>query len=127
MWRYDDFSPGETSEEVDVLVHSTDLAQWRQIYGTSSGGSSIPAGLQVAILMKAYLKAFQPRPPGNIHARQMIRFGDLKAAVGDSLQARISCQRKEIKKDRRWITFEIVLRSSSAVCLIGEVSSIWAA
>lgn len=82
VWTFDDFSPGALLGETSIVIDAERVAAWRDIYGEDGGEGGagdatgrVPRGLLVAGMMEAYLTAVQPRPPGNVHASQKLRFG----------------------------------------------------
>jgi hypothetical protein len=68
-----------------------------------------------------------PHPPGNIHARQRLRLGS-PLRRGDVMTTSVTCRSKEIRKERRWVTFGVESRSDGDVLLCeGEMTVVWAA
>lgn len=124
VWVFDSFIPGEAVGRHAISLDEARLADWQSIYGAGAGGH-VPSGMLVAAMMEAYLKAFSPRPPGNIHAAQTLDFGD-PVHPGDRLEAEVTCIRKELRKARRWVTFGVVLRKGDREVLAGEIRTIWA-
>lgn len=124
VWVFDSFRPGETLGRHAIVLDDARLADWRAIYEAGEEGR-VPSGLLVAAMMEAYLKAFSPRPPGNIHAAQTLAFGD-PVAPGDRLEAEVSCLAKDMRKSRPWVTFRVVLTKGDREVLAGEIRTIWA-
>jgi acyl dehydratase len=125
VWTFDDFEPGAELGRVSVALDDARIANWSAIYGTPVAPDRVPAGMLVAAMMEAYLKAFQPRPPGNIHAGQTLAFG-ASARPGDRLEAQVTCRDKLFRKERRWVTFGVTLRNGAQDVLSGEIRTIWA-
>jgi acyl dehydratase len=125
VWAFDDFRPGVELGRLSITLNDARLANWSEIYGAPATVGRAPSGMLVAAMMEAYLKAFQPRPPGNIHASQKLSFGK-STNLGDRLDAEVTCLWKEIRKGRRWVAFGVVLRSGDSDVLSGEIRTIWA-
>ena len=75
---------------------------------------------------EAYIRAIQPRPPGNVHAGQTLTFHG-RPKVGAVLTARFTVVKKEMKKERRWLTLGVEMFEGDDKLLSGEILSIWAA
>ena len=127
-WTFDDFPEGETLAEVAVELNNERAAIWAGLYGGPQAQPDEPAprGLAVAAMMEAYIRAIQPRPPGNVHAGQTLTFHS-RPLVGAILAARFTVAKKELKKDRRWLTLAVEMRDGDVPVLSGEIVSIWAA
>lgn len=125
VWVFDDFEPGQILGAIAIPLDAAHLQNWAAIYGAPSEGGNVPSGMLVAAMMEAYLKAIQPRPPGNIHASQKLTFGK-PARFGERLEAHVSCLWKERRKERGWVTFGVLLRSGASDVLSGEIRTIWA-
>jgi len=123
VWVFDDFHPGAELGHVSIVLNAERISNWSAIYGGTS--DHVPPGLLVAVMMEAYLKAIQPRPPGNIHASQKLIFGEA-AKPGDQLDATLTCIDKTMRNERRWVTFGVTLRNRSRDVLRGEIRTIWA-
>jgi len=126
VWVFDDFEPGSELGHMAINVDAARLQTWRNIYGTTPEAGSVPFGMLVAAMMEAYLKAFQPRPPGNIHVNQKLAFCGGPVKLGTEIDITVSCLSKELRKDRRWVTFAIAMRDGTQDVLLGEVLTIWA-
>jgi acyl dehydratase len=125
VWVFDDFQPGSALSRVSIALDAERLDNWTAIYGRSRMSDRVPSGMLVAAMMEAYLKAVQPRPPGNIHMSQKLIFKS-GANAGDQLDAEVSCIGKELRKERRWVTFGVTLRNGPRDVLRGEIRTIWA-
>jgi hypothetical protein len=124
MLKFDDLTVGAELRRIEVALDDEKKRLWSAIYGPAEG-ERMPAGMLVGMMMNVYMQATSPRPPGNIHAGQKLLFGALPH-WGDTLTGIVTCQEKALRKDRRWVTFAIVLRRQSALALQGEVRTIWA-
>lgn len=129
-WTFDDFEIGAELGTLHIVVDDRRLSLWKRIYGEESlrdTTDTVPQGLLVAAMMEGYIKAIQPRPPGNIHAGQQITFASHQVAFGASLTLAFTCLGKEFKRERRWVTFGVRVMDGDRLAMSGEISSIWAA
>jgi acyl dehydratase len=124
VWVFDDFHAGQQLGNLSIALDAEHFASWTAIYGVPLDAECAPSGLLIAVMMEAYVKAIQPRPPGNIHAGQKLTFGK-RVRVGDQLEAQVTCLWKERRKDRNWIGFGVTLRTGGQDALSGEIRSIW--
>lgn len=128
IFTYDRFQAGALlgvwEEAIDVAL----LEQWAAIFGSHS--RDVPArdhGLAVACMMRAYLGVVSPRPPGNIHARQKLSILS-RLGPGDVLRSEIWCREKEMRRERRYLTLEVVGSAGEGrPVYAGEMALIWAA
>jgi len=128
-WTFADFEPGAPLGVIVLAADAERRALWDQVYGKSVGpaGTHVPQGLIVALMMDAYVKVIQPRPPGNVHAMQSLSFTGQRAAWGDTLHFDFSVGGKEMKRERRWVTFRVAARTETDAVMSGEIRAIWAA
>ena len=125
IWKFDDFEVGADLGTVEVTLDAHRLELWRQIYGED--GAAVPPGLLVAAMMEGYIKAIQPRPPGNIHAGQTLAFTSHAVKPGARIALTISCLAKALVRERRRITCAVRAFDDGALVMSGEIQSIWAA
>lgn len=128
-WTFADFEPGAPLGVIVLPVDAERRALWDQVYGRSVGpaGAAVPQGLIVALMMDAYVKVIQPRPPGNVHAMQSLSFTGQRVTWGDTLHFDFSVGGKEMKRERRWVTFQVAARTETDAVMNGEIRAIWAA
>ncbi len=128
-WTFADFPVGETMAEVEIALTPEKAALWASISGaeTPAAGDPAPRALMVAAMMETYIRALQPRPPGNVHAGQTLSFHGPAPAIGATLTARFACRAKAEKKGRFWITLGVEMFEGTRPALSGEILSIWAA
>jgi len=124
---YDSFTPGTELGHWEESVDAGLIATWESLFGDNE--QDRPArqtGLCVALMMRAFLNVVAPRPPGNIHARQIMTIESLPQP-GDTVHSRIRCIDKEIRRDRRYLELEVTGHDASQRPLyIGKMSLIWA-
>ena len=107
---YNDFYP---NQQTSVLLYSEKFIKERR--ETASR------------FMRAYVKIVNERPPGNVHAGQKFWVSRLPK-LGDRLTTRLSCTGKEIKSNRRWVTFDAnTVDAAGQLLFRGQMKTIWAA
>lgn len=126
VWTFADFRPGLDLERVSVCLDEARLQIWSSIYGKPRRSDVVPSGVLVAAAMEAYLKAFKPRPAGNIHAGQKLIFSGRNVEPGTKLDITVSCLGKNLRKERRWVTFGVTVLDGADALLQGEIQTIWA-
>ena len=89
--------------------------------------AAMPPAMIAMVFMRAYVKIMKERPPGNVHAGQKFWVSRLPT-LGDQLTTRLSCTGKEIKNNRRWVTFDAnTVDAAGQLLFRGQMKSIWAA
>lgn len=83
------------------------IADYRALYGPA-GGDALPAGLVTVAVMRAFMAALDGAPPGSIHAGQKTTLERLPRR-GETMSTEIACTGKEIRRDRRWLTFRFTV------------------
>ncbi len=88
-----------------------EVAAWHGLFG-GDAGEWMPPGMVSVVAMRAYLTVVTPRPPGNIHgaSRFAVR---RRVRVGESLITAVSCEAKEIRKQRRIVQLALQCRDTS--------------
>lgn len=98
---FDDFKPGHILGEVRETVSLSQMKAWRSLYDLEPAQpDTVPLGLATVLMMRAYLTAVAPRPPGNLHAQQSMRVFR-RIALDEIVVTRIACQAKELRGLRR--------------------------
>lgn len=128
VWTYDRFKDNTTIGECTVLPDVHQLALWQKIGGRVHDAIDLPGGLLLALAMRGYLSVVEPRPPGNVHASSVLRWGVTPVHVGDPLLVRVACLSKHIANDRRWVRLLVTLvNGDGAFVLSNELKMVWAA
>ncbi|MFL9950452.1 hypothetical protein PQR68_31095 [Paraburkholderia agricolaris] len=133
LWTYDRFEENAALGECAVSLDERQLALWRSAGGRvapspDDGRVAPPSGLLVALAMRGYLSIVEPRPPGNIHASSVLRWGMASVSVGEPLLVRVICLSKTIAKGRRWVSLLVKLvNRDDALVLSSELKMVWAA
>jgi acyl dehydratase len=124
-----DFEPGAMLGEHAAVYDAELVRQWRLVFaadGDPSWLATEAAGISVALLMRSYLAVVSPRPPGNIHAGQKLRFASLPKP-GENVQTRIACIGKEIRRERRYVELDAVAKGEAGRALYaGRLLLVWA-
>ncbi|HUF88214.1 MAG TPA: hypothetical protein VMM59_12590 [Thermohalobaculum sp.] len=130
-WTYDDFEVGAGIGTVEVALDERRLGLWRRIYAgpgaeAGAGDAAVPQGVVVAAMMEGFIKVIDPRPPGNIHAGQTLDFSGVPVRPGARLSIVFTCMAREIRRERRWVTFGVRVLDGETPVARGEIVSIWA-
>lgn len=98
----------------EEIFTDTMAVQWRSIFTPDSAGGSAAerSSLALVLAMRAMLTVAAPRPPGNIHARQELIFSDLPR-VGEAVVSQVTCLRKEVRRERKYVEFDVCGSGSS--------------
>ncbi|MFQ6721398.1 hypothetical protein OMF40_14025, partial [Bordetella pertussis] len=84
-------------------------------------------GMCIRDRIRAYLNVVTPRPPGNIHAQQILSIDGLPG-VGETVRSRIRCLGKEIRRERRYLQLEVSgVGERERNLYTGRMNLIWAA
>jgi hypothetical protein len=113
MMTFDRLDVGQVLGEVVVPVEADFLRAWAALFPGSleAAGEHLPCGLVAALMMRGYIKILAERPSGNVHVEQGFFWG-ARVAKGSRLVVRLSCLRKELKGERRWVWFANQLEST---------------
>jgi hypothetical protein len=126
VWTYDDFSLGKILRQISVVLDEERVSAWESIFGALPPDRDLPRGLTVSALVEGFIQSGQPRPQGNIHARQALTFTGRTARRGDKIDVTAAVLSKEIKRDRKWITFKLDGHIGGDLLCSGEFTVIWA-
>ena len=124
---FEDFKPAVAlGTHVDVYDQVMS-DRWCSIYGIDPGSGAEQASIALVLAMRALLSVVAPRPPGNVHARQRMTLCALPV-LGETVQSEVTCVRKEIKRERRYVDFAVKGFGENGRSLYeAEMSLIWAA
>jgi hypothetical protein len=116
MLTFDRLEAGQLLGEVILPVEAECLRAWAALFPGSleAAGEHLPCGLVVALMMRGYIKILAERPSGNVHVEQGFFWG-ARVLKGTHLVVRLSCLRKELKGERRWVWFANQLDSTEGV------------
>jgi hypothetical protein len=125
---WDDFRAGEPLGDSTQVFEPALAAAWQRIFGKEAAGTPAEAaGVAVALMMRGYLAAVAPRPPGNVHARQRFTLEALPVA-GEAIRTVVSCAGKEIRRERRYVDLDVRGTSLDGRAIYaGVLTIIWAA
>ncbi len=126
MFLFDDFVPGKTIGSFTLKLEHDLLEEWLEIFPEDRDGARMPPGMMAAVHIRAYAQVVHPRPPGNVHGKQVFRLAKLPEA-GQDLCTTVSCERKELKGERRWVTFSLDTRGGDGKEMFsGLMTALWA-
>jgi hypothetical protein len=126
---FDRLEPGKLLGEIALQVGADEFAQWDSMFPGSieASGEFLPPGLVIALMMRGYIDLLGERPKGNVHAGQEFDWGPPAPREGE-LVVSLSCLRKELKGERRWVWFGNEVRTlGGPVHLRGTMRMLWAA
>lgn len=128
---FDDFQPGVLMGERVEVYDAQQARRWQAIFGSQpedgADGAAQSASMAVVNMMRAYLHAVTPRPPGNVHAKQRLRVRNLPEC-GESIRVTVHCAHKEIRRERRYVDLNVHGTGKKDRALFdGVISLIWAA
>ena len=122
---FNDLQPGAVMGEWVETYSDTQARQWQILFG--SGAEAAQAGSMATVyMMRAFLNVVAPRPPGNIHAKQLLRMHGLPR-IGETLTMTVVCESKEIRRDRRYVELSVKATGEGGPLFEGLISLIWAA
>lgn len=124
---FDDIEPAVAlGTHIDVY-DQTMSDRWCYIYAVDAGSHAEQASISLVLAMRALLSVVVPRPPGNVHARQRMTLCALPV-LGEMVRSEVTCIRKEIKRERRYVDFAVKGFGEDGRSLYeAEMSIIWAA
>jgi hypothetical protein len=126
MFVFEAFSPGSEIGSRDLVLDAALGESWFALFPEDRDGARMPPGLTAVVFMRAYSDILLPRPPGNVHGAQQFRIERLPE-FGQTLTTSISCARKELKGERRWVTFASETRAADGGLLFaGLMTTLWA-
>lgn len=122
------FTPGAALGAHAEAIDDRMLDHWQRLYPWDApAGDTLPAGLANVLLMRAYMQALSPRPPGNVHARQQL---ELAAAPqrGETVTTRFVCAGKELRGERRYVEVDASATGDGGRLLFtGRMTLVWVA
>lgn len=125
---FERFVPGAPLGAHTEAVDERMLEHWQRLYPWDAPtGDTLPAGLATVLLMRAYMQALSPRPPGNVHARQQL---ELAAAPrrGEAVTTGFVCAGKALRGERRYVEVDARATGDGGRLLFtGRMTLIWAA
>jgi hypothetical protein len=128
MKTFADFVP---AEELGVSAFDFDrdaVAAWTNLFPDDAASlPDMPYGMVAMVLMRAFMRIIPQRPPGNIHAGQKFWISRMPK-LGTQLMNTLTCVRKELKNERRWVTFASETTGSGDTLFFrGQMITVWAA
>ena len=124
---YDGLEPGLCLGSLEMAVDAAMLAEWRKIYGDLPESDVLPLAFAPVLLMRAMLTITAPRPPGNLHVGQNYRIERMPQR-GASIFAKVTCNGKELRRDRRVVRLRTTLseQADTTPIVAGSSTIFWA-
>jgi hypothetical protein len=129
MLTFDRLEPGKPLGKLTLAFDPIQLTRWDSIFPGSIAASDVfvPSGLVVAFSMRGYVALLGERPKGNVHAGQQFVWGR-RVPKGTDLVVTLTCLRKELKRERRWVWFDNRLSGREGdLHLQATMTLVWAA
>ena len=128
MITFADFQPGAVLGERTFAFDDAALAQWLKVFPDDRDAAPLmPPAMIAMVIMRTFTDVLRDRPPGNIHARQTFSVTRLPT-LNEHLTTTLSCRDKELKRERRWVTFLFDTTDAAHAPLFrGEMTTVWAA
>jgi hypothetical protein len=128
---YEDFVPGALMGERVEVYDAEQAKRWQSIFGDEpeegANGAAEGASMAVIGMMRGYLNAVTPRPPGNVHARQNLKMRAIPTP-GESMRIVVRCSGKALRRERKYV--ELTVQGTGArgrTVFDGVLTLIWAA
>lgn len=126
MYLFETFEPGRVIGARTLTLDRDMVENWLRLFPDDRDDDRMPAGMIAAVYSRAYSDILLPRPPGNVHGAQRFQIARLPA-IGDRLVTDLSCESKELKGERRWVTFGSETRREDGTLLFsGLMTTLWA-
>jgi hypothetical protein len=128
MITFADFQPGSVLGERKFAFDDAALAQWLKLFPDDRGAAPLmPPAMVAMVIMRTFTDVLRDRPPGNIHARQTFGITRLPK-LNEHLTTTLSCTGKELKRERRWVSFLFDTTDQAKQPLFrGEMTTVWSA
>jgi hypothetical protein len=127
MITFAELEPGTVLGEQPFAVTEEAVSAWTALFPDDAEClPAMPPGMTAMVVMRAYVTIMHDRPEGNIHAAQKFWISRLPA-LHDRLVTTLTCESKEFKNERRWVTFATETTDESGHLMFrGEMTTIWA-
>lgn len=123
---FNDIQTGVVMGEWVDTYSEAQADKWQALFGSGPDAAQA-ASMATVYMMRAFLNVVAPRPPGNIHARQVLRMKGLPR-LGETLTMTVACEGKEMRRERRYVDLSVRARGEGGRPIFeGLISLIWAA
>ncbi len=122
---YDDFEPGSSLGQATFTLDEVALDRWRRLFPADDRQGVMPHGMLAVLSMRAFFKVVPDRPPGNIHAAQRFDLARLPRS-GETLTTRVFCVAKEIRRERKRVTFGTETLGPHGPAFTSRMTILWA-
>lgn len=119
--------PEVVNEWIDVIGDRNPLyLDEAYAKASSEGGLIAPPATWPLFIINAVLTSTVGRPPGGVHAKQELEFGE-PVRPGDVLTTRVRIADKYVKRERKFVVQETVTTNQHGeTVLVGRMLSMWA-
>lgn len=127
MITFADLEPGTVLGEHPFALTAETVTEWTALFPDDADCLPLmPPGMTAMVIMRAFVTLMHDRPEGNIHAGQRFWVAQLPR-LDDRLVTILTCQGKEFRNGRRWVTFATETSDQSGALMFrGEMTTIWA-
>ncbi len=126
MYVFEAFEPGRLIGSRSLTLDRDLVESWPTLFPDDRDGDRMPVGMIAAVYIRAYSDILLLRPPGNVHGAQRFQIAQLPS-IGDRLITDLSCDSKELKGERRWVSFgSETRREDGALLFSGLMTTLWA-
>ncbi len=123
MFVYDSYEPGKVYGHDDFEIGHDIVRRWLEMFPQDDCAGRMPPGMITLAQQNAYKNIITPRPPGHIQGGQTFELYSLPA-VGATVRTEVSCESKEIRKERRWVKMKFVARDLDGRLIYTGVNTI---
>ena len=126
-WVFEDMQPGAELGRAAMTVDGAFVDRWLALYaGEPDTRPALPAGMAMLVVMRGYARAVSPRPPGNVHAAQILTIRRAPR-VDEPLTTTVRCRDKALKRGRRWVHLDVrTAGAGDETCYEGVITTLWA-
>jgi hypothetical protein len=126
MITFADLEPGTVLGEHPFALTPEAVTEWTALFPDDAEClPMMPPAMIAMVVMRAFVTIMHDRPEGNIHAAQKFSIAQLPA-LDDRLLTTLTCQAKEFKNGRRWVTFATATNDQSGRLMFrGEMTTVW--
>lgn len=127
-WVWEELDIGLRFEPQKFAITQGDVAQWQEHFGVENTGTPSVRALLVPLMMRAFITASAPRPAGNIHVSQELKFFPHKPRPDENLVFNYKVADRVERKGRGWVDIDVSCRTEEGdePVMDGKMVLIWA-
>jgi hypothetical protein len=128
MIAFDDFQSGALLGQREFVFSDEAIDLWAGLFPDDRRSlPAMPPAMIAMVTMRAFVDILHDRPRGNVHASQKFWIARLPH-LNDRMTTKLRCAGKELKNNRRWVTFgSDTVDSADGLLFRGQMTTIWAA